>query len=550
MADSLAIGSTQHPLLETTIGRVLAERSRNFPDAPALVVPGQGIDWTWSQLAEHADRLATGLLRLGLRRGDRLGIWSPNRWEWVVTQFATARLGVILVNINPAYRVAEVEYALNKVGCRALVCAPRFKTSDYIAMLREIGRAKLPDLEFLVSLGDEPFDGFLPFASLLDRVDSAAVAAIEATLDPGDAINVQFTSGTTGSPKGATLSHRNILNNGYFVGARIGLTRDDRLCIPVPLYHCFGMVMGNLACLNHGAAMVYPGEGFDPLAVLRTVEGERCTALYGVPTMFIQILNHPEFDRFDLSSLRTGIMAGAPCPEVVMNDVIERMHMREVTIAYGMTETSPVSLQTGRDDPIAERVTTVGKVQPHLEVKIVDADGATVPLGTTGEICTRGYSVMLGYWADPERTAEAIDGAGWMHTGDLGMLDAAGYGRVTGRIKDMLIRGGENIYPREIEEFLLRHPAVADVQVVGVPDARFGEAVCACVLVKPGASLDKQAVRTFCQGQIAHYKIPQYVLFPEELPMTVTGKVQKFRLREWAAAAIAGEIATPVAGAA
>ncbi|HEX7750796.1 MAG TPA: AMP-binding protein [Novosphingobium sp.] len=491
--------------------------------------------------AADEDPLATGLLRLGLVKGDRLGIWSPSRWEWVVTQFATARIGVILVNINPAYRVAEVAYALNKVGCRALICASRFKTSDYIAMLREVGRERLPGLEFLVSLGDEPVDGFLSFASLLTEMDSAAVAAIEATLDPADAINIQFTSGTTGSPKGATLSHCNILNNGYFVGARIGLTTEDRLCIPVPLYHCFGMVMGNLACLNHGAAMIYPGEGFDPLAVLRTVEDERCTALYGVPTMFIQILNHAEFARFDLSSLRTGIMAGAPCPEVVMNDVIERMHMREVTIAYGMTETSPVSLQTGRDDPVAERVTTVGQVQPHLEVKIVDTDGATVPLGTPGEICTRGYSVMLGYWDDPERTAEAIDGEGWMHTGDLGTLDAAGYARVTGRIKDMLIRGGENIYPREIEEFLLRHPAVADVQVVGVPDARFGEAVCACVLVKPRASLDKEAVRAFCRGQIAHYKIPEHVLFPEELPMTVTGKVQKFRLREWAARRIVGE---------
>ena len=543
MAESLAIGSKQPPLLETTIGRVLTERAGCLPDAPALVVPGQRIGWTWSQLARQADRLATGLLRLGLRRGDRLGIWSPNRWEWVVTQFATARIGVILVNINPAYRVAEVEYALNTVGCRALVCAPRFKTSDYIAMLREIGRAKLPDLEFLISLGDEPVEGFLPFASLLDEEDGAAVAAVESKLDPRDAINIQFTSGTTGSPKGATLSHRNILNNGYFVGARIGLTPEDRLCIPVPLYHCFGMVMGNLACLNHGAAMVYPGEGFDPVAVLRTVEAERCTALYGVPTMFIQMLNHPEFARFDLSSLRTGIMAGAPCPEVVMNDVITRMHMREVTIAYGMTETSPVSLQTGRDDPIAERVTTVGQVQPHLEVKIVDADGVTVPLDTPGEICTRGYSVMLGYWDDPARTAEAIDGDGWMHTGDLGTLDAAGYARVTGRIKDMLIRGGENIYPREIEEFLLRHPAIADAQVVGVPDVRFGEAVCACVLVKPGASLDKEALRAFCQGQIAHYKVPQHVLFPKELPMTVTGKVQKFKLREWAARQVAGEIA-------
>lgn len=539
MQNSLAIGSKEPPLLNKTIGRALTERAQALPDGLALIVPDQAVRWTWPQLAGRADALATGLLRLGLRPGDRLGIWAPNCWEWVVTQFATARIGIILVNINPAYRVAEVEYALNKVGCRALICAPRYKSSDYVGMLRELGCERLPQLEFMVSLGAEPFEGFIPFGSLLDEPDADAIAAIDDRLDPNDPINIQFTSGTTGSPKGATLSHRNIINNGLFVGAQIGLTPDDRLCIPVPLYHCFGMVMGNLACLNHGAAMVYPSEGFDPLAVLRTVESERCTALYGVPTMFVQILNHPDFASFDLSSLRTGIMAGAPCPEVLMKDVIERMHMREVTIAYGMTETSPVSLHTSRDDPFEERVATVGKVQPHLEVKIVDADGNVVPHGVAGEICTRGYSVMLGYWNDSERTAEAIDSEGWMHTGDVGTMDEAGYFRITGRIKDMLIRGGENIYPREIEEFLLRHPGIADVHVVGVPDDRFGEEVCACVITKSGEALEAEEVRAFCRGQIAHYKIPRYVFFPDELPMTVTGKVQKFRLREWAAARLA-----------
>lgn len=536
--NSFAKGSNEPPLLETTIGQALDDRVKHSGDDEALIIPGQGIRWTWRQLGVEVDRLATGLLRLGFRPGDRLGIWSQNRWEWSVTQFATARLGIILVTINPAYRISEVGYALKRVGCRGVICAPRFKSSDYIAMLDEIGTELLPDLEWRISLGDEEFSGFLPFATLLADCNREAIDAVEADLDPRDPINIQFTSGTTGTPKGATLTHRNILNNGLFVGAQIGLSVQDRVCIPVPLYHCFGMVMGNLACLNHGAAMVYPSEGFDALAVLSAVQQHSCTALYGVPTMFSQILHHPAFDQFDLTSLRTGIMAGAPCPEVLMQQVIERMHMREVTIAYGMTETSPVSLHTSRDDSLEQRVCTVGKVQPHLEVKIVDAHGAVTPCGQAGEICTRGYSVMVGYWDDAERTSEAIED-GWMHTGDIGTMDAYGYVRVTGRIKDMLIRGGENIYPREIEEFLLRHPAVADAQVVGVPDERWGEEVCACLVLRAGCDLPSEEVRDFCRSAIAHYKVPRYVLFPEELPLTVTGKVQKFKLRAWATAELA-----------
>jgi len=545
MSDSIAAGARQPALLEKTIGRALIDRVRAQPDGMALVDRGQGVRWTWLELAGKVDALATGLLRLGFRPGERLGIWAPNRWEWVVAQFATARIGVILVNVNPAYRSNEAEYALNKVGCRALICTPRFKSSDYIGMLREIGRERLPQLEFLISLGADTFENFIPFNTLFDVPQADALAAMEAKLAPGDPINIQFTSGTTGLPKGATLTHHNIVNNGFFVGEQIGLGPEDRLCIPVPLYHCFGMVMGNLACLNHGATMVYPSEGFDPLEVLRTIETARCTALYGVPTMFIQILNHAEFGDYDLSSLRTGIMAGAPCPEVLMKGVIERMHMREITIAYGMTETSPVSLQTSRDDPFEERVATVGKVQPHLEVKIVNPDGAIVPRGTAGEICTCGYAVMQGYWDEPDRTAEAIDSDGWMHTGDVGTIDESGYFRITGRIKDMLIRGGENIYPREIEEFLLSHPGIADVQVVGVPDERYGEEVCACVIARQGQTLDPAQVREFCRRGIAHYKVPRHVLFVEEFPLTVTGKVQKFVLREQASARVAAEFREP-----
>ena len=539
--ESQVAGETAPPLIEKTIGAVFDETVAANPDGLALVVRQQNVRWTWSELKTHVDRLGAGLLAHGLKPGDRVGIWAPNCAEWTVMQFATAKAGLILVNINPAYRTSELEYALNKVDCSALVLAPSHKGSNYVAMLCEIapelaGSApgalkaqRLPALRLVATTGDTAFPGCLRFADLISHdVDTLAAIAIA----PDDAVNIQFTSGTTGFPKGATLSHRNILNNGYFVGARIGLSRADKLCIPVPLYHCFGMVMGNLACLVHGATMVYPAAAFEPLAVLEAVEQERCTALYGVPTMFIAVLNSPEFDRFDLSSLRTGIMAGSLCPIAVMREVICRMHMGSVTIAYGMTETSPVSFQSDMDDPLELRVSTVGRVQPHLEVKLVDEDGIVVPRGTPGELCTRGYSVMLGYWNDPERTAEAIDAEGWMHTGDLATLDENGYCSIVGRIKDLVIRGGENIYPREIEEFLLTHEAVADAQVIGVPDARYGEELCAWVVLRAGASLTDDALRDHCRGKIAHYKIPRYVRFVDAFPMTVTGKVQKFAMRE------------------
>ena len=529
-------GPTDVPLIEHTIGKALDRARTAWRDNPAVVSRHQGIRWTWGELADEVDSVACGLLSLGVTSGDRVGIWAPNCAEWLTLQLATARIGAILVNINPAYRVAELEYALNKVGCSVLVVAPSFKTSDYLGMVRALLPTCLPLLRTCVSLGAEKHDGFLPWAALRLPVAPHRLARVEERLKPTDPINIQFTSGTTGSPKGATLSHRNILNNGYFVGRQIGMSPNDKICIPVPLYHCFGMVMGNLACLTHGAAIVYPGESFDPLSVLRSVEAERCSALYGVPTMFIAILNHPDFDRFDLSSLRTGIMAGSPCPETIMQRVIAHMHMSEVSIAYGMTETSPVSSQTDRDDGMEERVTTVGRIHPHLEMKVVDSHGAVLPRGLPGELCTRGYSVMHGYWDDPVRTAEAIDQDGWMHTGDVGTLDSSGYCRITGRLKDMLIRGGENIYPREIEEFLTRHPAIADVQVVGVADEKYGEAVCACVIKKDGSDVLPEDIRTYCLGQIAHYKVPRHVLFFDSFPMTITGKVQKYALCEQAEA--------------
>jgi len=542
MTASYVRGADLPPLIEMTIGEAFdATVSRN-PDGIALIARHQGMRWGWAELGARVDAVAAGLLARGLVPGDRVGIWAPNCAEWTVIQFATAKAGLILVNINPAYRTAELDYALNKVGCAALVMTPAHRGSDYVAMLGDLApelagaepgaltAARLPTLRLVVTIGDERHAGCLPFAALTSA-DHAGLPA-DIAIDPGDAVNIQFTSGTTGFPKGATLSHRNILNNGFFVGARIGLSPRDRLCIPVPLYHCFGMVMGNLACVAHGATMVYPADAFDPLTVLETVEAERCTALYGVPTMFIATLNHPEFARFDLSSLRTGIMAGSPCPVAVMEEVIARMHMAEVTIAYGMTETSPVSFQSDVDDPLDLRVGTVGRIQPHLEVKLVDADGGTVPRGAIGELCMRGYSVMRGYWDDVERTAEAIDAGGWMHTGDLATLDTAGYCRIVGRIKDMVIRGGENIYPREIEEFLLTHAAIADAQVIGVPDARLGEELCAWIIVKSGATLSNDDVRAHCRGRIAHFKIPRYIRFVDSFPMTVTGKVQKFAMRE------------------
>ena len=549
MNASVVRGLATPALLECTIGEQLAAMAAARPQHAALVVPHQGIRWSWQELLERADALATGLLAAGLQPGDRVGIWAPNCAEWALTQFATARAGLILVTINPAYRVTEVEYALNKVQCAALITAPSFKTSDYLGMLRELGwpddattpaassssmaTTRLPHLRFIAALGEAEHTGFRSFQSLAScPVDAPRLAAVATELKCTDAVNIQFTSGTTGFPKGATLTHRNILNNGRFVGAAIGLSPADRICIPVPLYHCFGMVMGNLAAVTHGATMVYPAESFDPLAVLQTVASERCTALYGVPTMFIALLNHPQFAEFDLTTLRTGIMAGSPCPIATMKEVIARMHMHEVTIAYGMTETSPVSFQTGRDDPLEERVSTVGRVQPHLEVKIVDAAGNTVPRGAPGELCTRGYSVMLGYWGDPEKTAEAVDAEGWMHTGDLATLDEQGYCRITGRSKDMVIRGGENVYPREIEEYLLTHPEVMDAQVVGVPDERYGEEVCAWVVLREGATATEDALRDYCRGRIAHYKVPRYVRVVAGFPMTVTGKVQKYLMRQ------------------
>jgi fatty-acyl-CoA synthase len=532
---SYVSGVSEQPLIGRTIGAEFDRVCALHSDALALVVRHQGVRWTYAELKQRVDALAAGLLALGLEPGERIGIWAPNCAEWAITQFATAKAGLILVNINPAYRTSEVEYALNKVGCKALVTAVRHKSSDYLAMLRELGPARLPQLKLIITIGEDQHAGCLPFAQAQAAggpAQHARLAELAATLQFDDPINIQFTSGTTGFPKGATLSHHNILNNGYFVGEAIRLQPGDRLCIPVPLYHCFGMVMGNLGCLTHAAAMVYPAEAFDPLATLEAVEAEACAALYGVPTMFIAMLGHPEFGRFDLSALRTGIMAGSPCPIEVMKQVVAKMHMPQVTIAYGMTETSPVSFQSGVDDALERRVSTVGRIQPHLEVKIVDLEGHIVPTGAPGELCTRGYSVMLGYWDDAERTAEALDAAGWMHTGDLATLDAEGYCNIVGRIKDMVIRGGENVYPREIEEFLYRHPAVQDVQVVGVPDAKYGEELAAWIVLKPDASLGEDEVKAFCKGQIAHYKIPRYVRFVDDFPTTVTGKVQKFAIRE------------------
>lgn len=529
---SIVRGVTEPPLLEVTIGAALDAITARFPEHEALVVPYQSIRWTWAEFTARVDAIACGFIAQGLKPGDRVGIWAANCAEWAVAQFAAAKAGLILVTINPAYRESEVEYAINKVECVALVTAASFKTSNYIAMLRKLGRRHLPHLRLMVSLGDKSHAGFVPFAQLSAPVDRDALANIEHKLSPLDPVNIQFTSGTTGFPKGATLTHHNILNNARFVGARIGLGPSDRMCIPVPLYHCFGMVAGNLASVTSGATMVYPGEAFDPMAVLRTIELERCTSLYGVPTMFIAILDHPEFARFDLSSLRTGIMAGSPCPETTMREVVDRMNMREVTIAYGMTETSPVSFQGDVDDPIHERVATVGRIQPHLEVKIVGEDGDIVLRGESGELCTRGYSVMNGYWADPERTAEAIDSEGWMHTGDMAAIDEQGYCSITGRIKDMIIRGGENIYPREIEDFLMSHPAIADAQVFGVPDNKYGEEVCAWIMLKSGKELQDDDILHYCNGRIARYKIPRYIRFVTEFPMTVTGKVQKFAMRE------------------
>jgi fatty-acyl-CoA synthase len=547
LIESHAVGATHPPLIEETIGRYLGSVARRFPDREALVSRHQGVRMTYAELDRHSSRLASALLRAGLQPGERAGIWAHNSAEWLLMQLATAKVGIILVNINPAYRITELEYALNKVDCRMLVTMTAFKSSDYAGMVHELApelatagggvlhAKRAPRLRSVVSLGGASVPGMLPFEALIAGGDAndPSLDEIDAALAATDPINIQFTSGTTGFPKGATLTHRNILNNGYFIGEAMRLGERDRLCIPVPLYHCFGMVLGNLACLTHGSTIVYPSDAFDPLAVLQTVQEERCTGLHGVPTMFIAELEHPRFAEFDLGSLRTGIMAGSPCPIEVMKQVVSRMHMAEVTIAYGMTETSPVSCQSSTDSPLERRVSTVGQVQPHLEIKIVDpATGKTVPPGHPGEFCTRGYSVMAGYWNDPERTSEAIDADGWLHTGDLATMDSEGWVNIVGRIKDMVIRGGENIYPREIEEFLYRHPAISDVQVIGVPDAKYGEELCAWIVLKPGAAADAEAIRAFCKGRIAHYKVPRYIRFVDAFPMTITGKIQKFVMRD------------------
>ncbi len=525
---SYVSGASELPLLGETIGENLRGTVERFGDREALVVCDQGFRATYRELWDLTGRCARGLLARGVKPGDRVGIWSPNRYEWVVVQFATARIGAILVNINPAYRTAELEYALQQSGVSMLILARSFRTTDYAAMLEEV-RPRCPELAEAIVL-EEGWQSLLADAG---QVSEADLAGVESQLQFDDPINIQYTSGTTGFPKGATLSHHNILNNGFFIGERLHYTENDRVCVPVPFYHCFGMVLGTLACTTHGSCVVVPAEAFEPAATLSAVARERCTSLYGVPTMFIAELEHPDFATFDLSTLRTGIMAGSPCPIETMKQVRSRMNMSEVTIAYGMTETSPVSTQSSTDDPLEKRVTTVGRVHPHVEIKIVDpGTGRVVPRGEPGEVCTRGYSVMLGYWNNPEATAAAIDPARWMHTGDLGSIDAEGYVKITGRIKDMIIRGGENVYPREIEEYLYTHPAVADVQVIGVPSERYGEEVMAWVQLREGAAVTAEELDAFCRGRIATYKIPRYWKFVDGFPMTVTGKIQKYRMRE------------------
>ncbi|MEP7246147.1 MAG: AMP-binding protein [Gammaproteobacteria bacterium] len=547
MTDSYVSGTRDPPLLFKTVSAILEDAAERWGERDALVSCHQKLRLTYTELNEAADRLAAGFVRLGLQAGDCVGIWSPNRAEWVVTQFATARAGLILVTVNPAYRVSELTFALNKVGCKALVLASRCKSSDYVAMLRQLApeldtcapgqlRSKtLPHLRALILIDGEVPAGFLSYDDVEHSgrpADYARLRQLRGTLQPDDAINVQFTSGTTGEPKGATLTHHNIVNNGFFVAEQMLLTAADRLCIPVPLYHCFGMVMAVLGCVTHGAALVFPAEVFDPESVLKAISAERCTALFGVPTMFIAELGHANFSRYDLSSLRTGCMAGAPCPIEVMKRVITDMHLRDVTIAYGMTETSPVSFQSRTDDPIERRVSTVGRIHPHLEVKIVDEEGRIVPRGTSGELLTRGYSVMRGYWDEPVKTRESIDASGWMRTGDLGVIDVDGYCNIVGRLKDLIVRGGENISPREIEDFLFTHPHIQSVAVFGVPDEKFGEAVCAWIRPRPGAGVTESDILDFCRDRIAHFKVPRHIRFVDDFPMTVTGKIQKFVMRE------------------
>ncbi len=547
---SYVSGTSDKPLLGIPIGDAFDQTVARFPDREALVSRHQQLRYTWSQLRDEVDRCARGLLALGIQKGQRVGIWAPNRAEWTITQFATAKIGAILVNINPAYRLHELEYCLNQSGCYALVLSPNFRATNYLEMLQtlapelersqpgQLDARRLPHLHQVIRMGEDHTPGMWTWGEVMTRaseVTPAQLAERQADQEFDDPINIQYTSGTTGNPKGATLSHHNILNNGYFVAELQGLTEQDRLCIPVPLYHCFGMVMGNLGCVTHGATMIYPAEAFEPGAVLETVEAERCTSLYGVPTMFIGELGYADFKKYDLSSLRTGVMAGSPCPVQVMRQVIDLMNMKDVEICYGMTETSPVSFQTHLDDPIAKRVGTVGQIHPHVEVKIVDpATGKITPRGQPGELLTRGYSVMLGYWDNEDATRKAIDAARWMHTGDLATMDDDGYVNIVGRIKDMVIRGGENIYPREIEEFLYTNAKVADVQVIGIPDAKYGEELMAWVKLKEGQTATPEELIDFCRGQIATYKIPRYWKFVDGFPMTVTGKIQKFIMRQQA----------------
>jgi len=547
LTQSYYSGASGSQIIYQTIGLYLEQVASQYPDNEALVVRHQSVRLSYRELLAQVDSLAAGLLALGIKPGDRVGIWGPNSLEWALVQYATARMGAIMVCINPAYRLFELEYALNKVECSAIVTADAFKTSDYIGMLQELapelsdctpGRLKssrLPHLQIVIRMGDVATTGMLNFPDVCEmgsEADRQELARLSGTLQPDDPINIQFTSGTTGSPKGATLTHCNILNNGALCAEGMGFNERDRLCIPVPLYHCFGMVMGNLACLSHGATAVYPDASFDPEATLATVEAEKCTALHGVPTMFINELDHPRFSEFDLSSLRTGMMAGAPCPVEVMKRVISEMHMQDVLIAYGQTELSPVNHMTLRDDTLARRTETVGRAVPRVEIKIVDSEDRVVTPGEKGEICTRGYSVMRGYWNDEERTRETIDAAGWLHSGDLGVMDEDGYVKVVGRIKDMIIRGGENVYPREVEEFLYTHPAIAEVQVFGIPDDTMGEEVCAWVQLHPEQTLSEQAIKDFCRNQITHFKVPRHIRFVDDYPMTVTGKIQKFVMRE------------------
>ena len=540
-------GTSDQPLIYQTIGDALDQTVEKSGEKEAIVVRHQNVRWSYQQLGAAVDAFAAGLLALDLERGDRIGIWSPNNIEWVVAQFATAKAGLVLVNINPAYRKAELIYTLNKVACKALILAREFKSSHYVGVLRDIAPAintsqpgqldlsALPALRSLIVISEEAVAGMFRFKDIaaMAPADAAGQLAERARLNqPDDAINIQFTSGTTGLPKGATLTHFNVLNNGFFTAQAMELTEHDRLCIPVPLYHCFGMVLGVLACVTHAATMVFPSEAFEPLAVLEAVSEEACTALHGVPTMFIAVLEHPDFDSFDFSQLRTGIMAGAPCPIEVMRRVINKMNMTQVTIAYGMTETSPVSFQSATNDPLEKRVATVGRIHPHVQVKIIDENGRVVPTGTSGELCTRGYSVMLGYWGEDEKTREDIDKAGWMHTGDLAVIDEEGYCDIVGRVKDMIIRGGENVYPREIEEYLFQHPKIQEAAVFGIPDEKFGEAVVAWIRLNEGETADVDEIRQYCNEQIAYYKVPRHFVIVDEFPMTVTGKIQKFKMRE------------------